>query len=421
MTNPASTASSILPIVLSAGMTIMLAASPFGMQSGLADETTGVSRSLFDGLSLHGWQIENDCDVDVVDGCLRLKAGNGWLRSHLSYRDFELHVEWKALKESGYDAGIYIRSAAEGKPFPKPSYQVNLLQGKEGNIGTLPGAESTGLVKPGEWNAFDVRVVGDTVSLAINGKPAYTAAGLQQLDGYIGFQVEVPLGGQFLLKNIRIKELGYRPLFNGQDFAGWEGEGGPTDSCWSVEDGLLVCSGKKGPWLRSTTEFGDFDLRLEYRLSTGGNSGVYVRVPKDGNHHRADASLPPAGFEVQVLDDAATQHRKLKDYQYSASIYDIAGANPRVSRPPGEWNTLEINCRGDRVTTWHNGYRVTDVSSAESPLLGLRSLSGYLGLQNHSTVVKFRDIRVGPAVELPPIPVEKPAQKAPAAPPAKSE
>ncbi len=379
-------------------MTTLAATLPM---SSRADEPTGVSRSLFDGVSLHGWAIENDCDVDVVDGCLRLKAGDGWLRSHHSYRDFELHLEWKALQTANYDAGIYIRSARDGKPSPKPTYQVNLLQGKEGNIGNLPGAASTGLAKPsGEWNVFDLRVVGDTVSLKINGQPAYSAAGLQQPDGYIGFQVEVPKGGQFLLRNIQIVELGYRSLFNGRDFTGWEGEGGPTESCWSVENGWLVCSGQKGPWLRSTAEFADFDLRLEYRLSTGGNSGVYVRVPKDGNHHRENASLPPAGFEVQILDDAALQHLKLKDYQYSASIYDIAGANPRVSRPPGEWNSLEINCRGQRVTTWHNGYVVTDVTSTEAPLLGLRSISGYLGLQNHSTVVKFREIRVGPAIEI---------------------
>lgn len=382
-------------------LVLIVTMSMLGVQSSFGEEAAGVTRSLFDGVSLLGWSIENDCDVDVVDGCLRLKAGDGWLRSHHSYRDFDLHVEWKALQSANYDAGIYIRSAREGKPFPKPAYQVNLLQGKEGNIGNLPGAESTGLIKPGEWNAFDLHVVGDKVSLKINGQPAYSVGGLQQLDGYIGFQVEVPKGGQFLLRNIRLTELGYRSLFNGQDFAGWEAEGGAIESCWSVNDGLLVCSGQKGPWLRSTAEFGDFDLRLEYRLSTGGNSGVYVRVPKDGNHHRDNDTLPAAGFEVQILDDAAPGHLKLKDYQYSASIYDIAGANPRVSRPPGEWNTLEINCKGQRVTTWHNGYQVTDVNSTESPLLGLRSVNGYLGLQNHSTIVKFRNIRIGAAVELP--------------------
>lgn len=375
-----------------------------------AEEPSRVTRTLFDGVSLHGWSVENDCDVDVVDGCLRLKAGNGWLRSHHTYRDFDLHVEWKALQAEKYDAGVYIRAGRDGKPSPKPAYKVNLLQHKEGNISSLPGAESSGLVKAGDWNAFDLQVIGDNVSLKINGQQAYSVGGLKQPDGYIGFQVEVPVGGQFLIKNVKVTELGYRPLFNGHNLDGWEAEGGTAESCWSVQDGLLVCSGQKGPWLRSVEEFGDFDLRLEYRLSTGGNSGVYVRVPKDGNHHRENDTLPVAGFEVQILDDAAPQHLKLKDYQYSASIYDIAGANPRVSRPPGEWNTLEINCRSDRVTTWHNGYQVTDVSNDQSPLLALRSLKGFLGLQNHSTIVKFRDIRVGPAIELPAITVETQAK-----------
>ena len=382
--------------------TVVCLALPFGSSVVSAEEPVGYSKSLFDGVSLLGWSVENDCEADVVDGCLRLKAGDGWLRSHHSYRDFELHVEWKALQAVKYDAGIYIRAANEGKPGPKPSHQVNLLQGKEGNIGNLPGAESTGLVKPaGEWNVFDLRVVGETVSLKINGQPAYTASGLKQSDGYIGFQIEVPIGGQFLLKNIRIIELGYRPLFNGRDLSGWEPVGDAAEACWSVTDGLLVCSGKKGPWLRSSEEFDDFNLRLEYRLSTGGNSGMYVRVPKDGNHHRDNDTLPPAGFEVQILDDAAPGHLKLKDYQYSASIYDIAGANPRVSRPVGEWNSLEINCKGQHVTTWHNGHRVTNVTAETAPLLALRSTKGFLGLQNHNTVVKLRDIRLGPAVEVP--------------------
>lgn len=357
------------------------------------------ARDLFDGRSLNGWSLENDCDVDVVDGCLRLKSGNGWLRSHHQYRNFELHLEWKALQADKYDAGIYLRAGRDGKPFPKPSTQVNLLQGKEGNIASIPGAESTGLVRAGHWNSFVIRAEGPAVTLTINGKPAYSVKGLTETNGYIGFQVEVPAGGQFLLRNIRVVELGYRSLFNGEDFTGWEAASGTLSECWSIEDRMLVCSGAKGPWLRSTEEFGDFNLRLEYRLSTGGNSGVYVRVPRDGNHHRDNESLPAAGFEVQILDDAAPAHLKLKDYQYSASIYDIAGANPRVSRPPGEWNSLEINCFGGRVTTWHNGYLVTDASADESPLLKLRAIQGFLGLQNHSTVVKFRNLRIGPAVE----------------------
>lgn len=356
---------------------------------------------LFDGRSLAGWTAENGCQIAAEGGLLVLKGGNGWLRSDLTYRDFVLHVEWKALKAADYDAGIYIRTLPEGQPFPKTGYQVNLLQGKEGNIGNLPGASSTGLIKPGDWNVFDITVRGDTVALAINGKDAYKVGGIRQAAGYVGLQCEVPNGGQFQFRNLHITEIGYWSLLNGKDLAGWEGAGQPADKCWQVKDGLLLCTGAPGPWLRSEEEFGDFDLRLEYQVSPEGNSGVYVRVPADGNHHRENDQAPPAGFEVQVLDDAAPKYKDLKDYQFSASVYDIAGAKRHVSRPAGEWNTLEINARGQRISVTHNGVVVVDLGEDKFPLIRLRQTRGFLGLQNHSTLVRFRNLRVGAPLPFP--------------------
>ena len=366
-----------------------------------ADKSIGFRRSLFDGTTLNGWTVENDCEVDVFDGCIQLKSGLGWLRSDYRLRDFDLHVEWKALNLTQYDAGISIRSSRDGKPFPRTGYRVNLLEGKEGNIPNLDGAESRGLIKPaGEWNVFDLRVVGEAASLKINGQRAWNASGLKDLDGWLGFQVEVPNGGQFLFRNIEVVELGYESLFNGRDLTGWEGERGVAEECWSVANGILVCSGKKGQWLRSSLEYDDFNLRLEYIVSNGGNSGVYVRVPKDGNHHRDNDTQPAAGFEVQILDDTAPEHAALKDFQYSASIYDFAGANPHVSRPLGQWNSLEINCHDQQIATWHNGVRVTNISADEMASLALRSTKGFLGLQNHSTVVELRNIRLGSPVQV---------------------
>ena len=250
-------------------------------------------------------------------------------------------------------------------------------------------------MKPGEWNAFDVKVVGDTVSLAINGKPAYKAGGLKQAVGYIGLQCEVPNGGQFQFRNLRITEIGFRGLYNGKDLAGWEGAGEPAEKCWQVRDGLLECTGAAGPWLRSAAEYDDFNLRLEYQVSPEGNSGVYVRVPADGNHHRENDEAPPAGFEVQILDDAAPKYSDLKDYQFSGSVYDIAGASRHVSKPAGQWNTLDIDARGRQIVVTHNGIVVVDLTEETFPLIKLRQTTGYLGLQNHSTLVKFRNLRIG--------------------------
>ena len=132
-------------------------------------------------------------------------------------------------------------------------------------------------------------------------------------------------------------------------------------------------------------------------MTAGANSGVYVRVGADGNHHRDNLKMPPAGFEVQVLDtDRALRYSQLKDYQYSASVYDIAGAVPRVSRPAGEWNTLVINCKGAEVTIVHNAVRVVNAEPGRYPLLKLRNRRGFLGLQSHNGVVHFRNLRLGP-------------------------
>lgn len=189
---------------------------------------------------------------------------------------------------------------------------------------------------------------------------------------------------------------GYRPLFDGQSLAGWEGGGQPAEKCWKVEDGTIVCTGEKGPWLRSTEQFGDFNLRLEYKLKPGGNSGVYIRVPQNGNHHGDGA-----GIEVQILDDAAERYRTLKGYQYTGSLYAIAPATSHVGKEPGQWNSLEINCRGTKYHVIHNGTPIISADETTFPELKGRLTKGHLGLQNHSEEVWFRNIRIGPPLDLP--------------------
>lgn len=368
----------------------------------LADETPVFQRVIFDGTSLDGWTVEGDAEVEIVDKQLLLKSGLGWIRFDHPVRDFVLHFWWKNLKKSEYDAGVFFRAnPVEGKPFPK-GYQANLQEGKEGEIIGVAGTKTAGLVDPGKWNDCYLLVVGDRARFSINGKQAYDVTGLKTDLGFVGFQIEVPNGGQFLLKDISLTEWNFQSLFDGQTLDGWEsGEATPLEACWKVEDGQIICTGDKGPWLRSKEEYGDFNLRLDYQVSPGGNSGVYVRVPKDGNHHRENDQQPPAGFEVQILDDSHPSYKGIKDYQYCASIYDFVGASPRNAKPAGQWNTLEINCRGGQVTTVHNGVMVTNMSDETVPGFALRLKKGFLGLQNHSTRVAFKNVRLGPALDYP--------------------
>ena len=349
---------------------------------------------LFNGKDLTGWQVTG-CKAAVEDGMLVILEGDGFVRTDHRFADFILEWSCRPRKADSWDSGVYFRSElpTDGKPWPK-RYQINLKQGAEGNAIGLPEAKSTGLVEPGQWNRFKLTVIGDRAALEINGKPAWDVKGVEGTSGYIGIQVEVPIGGQFEFRDLAITELGKKSLFNGTDLAGWEGGGSDAAECWKVTDGLLECTGQKGPWLRSKEEYADFNFRLEYKLLPGGNSGVYLRVPENGRHWEKDE-----GVEVQILDDAAPRYAKLEPGQYSASVYKIAPANPRVSRAAGEWNTMEIDCRGTTYVVYHNGHEVVRATAPPLDILRERRLAGFLGLQNHSEQVWFRNLRIGPSLE----------------------
>lgn len=360
----------------------------------IADDAASFRKSLFNGENLHGWHVTG-CETQVDDGKLIITGGDGFVRTDHQYRDFVLELSWKPLRDEKWDSGIYIRCdlPPEGRPWPK-QYQINLLEGDEGNLIGFPNGRSKGLVKAGEWNQMKLTVIGDTASMEINGQPAWKTAGLEQALGYIGIQCEVPGGGQFAFEDIAVTELGSKSLLNGKDLAGWEGGGQDAALCWRVEEGLLLCTGDKGPWLRSNQEYDDFNLRFDYKLKAGGNSGVYVRVAKNGAHRD-----PGEGTEIQILDDAAERYKNLKDYQYAGSVYAIAPSREHVGRAPGEWNSMEIDCQGNSYVIRHNGTIIVDAAAEEFPMLTGRRLSGFLGLQNHSEEVWFRDIRIGASLQ----------------------
>jgi len=173
----------------------------------VAVEPEAKTVDLFDGKTLDGWEIIN-CEAEVQDGAILIKSGNGLVQTKQQYADFVLEFEWKALAEKFWDSGVYFRylEVPKGRPWPN-RYQTNLFRGQEGNVGGLKNATSKGLVKDGQWNLFKLTVQGTKAALEINGKPAWEADGLAEPKGYISLQAEVPRGGQFLFRRVRLTEL----------------------------------------------------------------------------------------------------------------------------------------------------------------------------------------------------------------------
>ena len=272
---------------------------------------------LFNGKNLAGWDVTN-CKVAVEDAALVLKEGNGFVRSNLKYGDFVLELDWRTLKPDNYDSGIYVRSqfpsSQRSRNWPD-RYQINLKVGEEGSLVGVPAAAAKGLAKRGDWNHFKITAVGSKLALEINGKPAWTYDEIKDKDGYIGFQAETPLGGQFEFKNVPLTELGFRSLFNGKDLTGWQGD----TKGYVVEDGKIAAMKTGHGNLYTNDEFADFVVRFDFRLEPGANNGLAVRAPLSG-----DAAYQ--GMEIQVLDDTDAQYKSIQPYQ--------AATAPSTESPP---------------------------------------------------------------------------------------
>lgn len=175
---------------------------------------------------------------------------------------------------------------------------------------------------------------------------------------------------------------GFVPIFDGRSLDGWTTLL-PVWEGWSVQDGSIHCDGRNGTFLRSRKRYGSFVLRLQFRISDGGNSGVFVWSPLEGRSSRFGMEIQIRGRRAAVLDDDTT-----------GAVYDVLPPREDASRPAGEWNDLEIACRGSKVTVRVNDRLVQDFDADQVERLRGRLRRGVIGLQDHGNKVWFRHIRI---------------------------
>ncbi|MCI0464662.1 MAG: DUF1080 domain-containing protein [Gemmataceae bacterium] len=185
---------------------------------------------------------------------------------------------------------------------------------------------------------------------------------------------------------------GFEPLFNGKDLTGWKATG--KMDVWGAEKGILFVQGGGGGWLMTEKEYGDFELRLEYKMPKGGNSGVALRSPLKGD---------PAyvGMEIQLIDDD-NWPGKLQSWQHTGSIYNVVPAAKTANKPLGQWNQMRILARGRRVIVELNGTTLVSadldnyVKEHAKRHPGILRKSGHIGFQSYNVRVEFRNIYLKP-------------------------
>jgi hypothetical protein len=186
-------------------------------------------------------------------------------------------------------------------------------------------------------------------------------------------------------------------LFNGKDLSGWtpvhDKDGADPSRTWSVVDGVLRCTGKPIGYLKTDREYGDYTLTVEWRWpagTEGGNNGVLVHATTP----RA-LGIWPKSIEVQLFKgnagefwvigtelDVADEATRKQDRRHKNLVYGS-------EKPVGEWNRMEIVCKGDTVKVKVNDTLVNEATNCSVT-------RGAICLQSEGTPIEFRNIFLTP-------------------------
>jgi hypothetical protein len=189
-------------------------------------------------------------------------------------------------------------------------------------------------------------------------------------------------------------EKGFMSLFDGKSLNGWKLSRGRGPG-YVIKDGTIVCPTDGGGNLYTEKEYANFIFRFEFKVEAGGNNGVGIRAPLEG-----DAAYQ--GMEIQILDDQHEKYKgKIKSEQHHGSVYDVIPARTGFLEPAGEWNTEEIMANGSRIRVTLNGVIILDADLTivkEPDVLkkhpGLNNKTGHIGFLGHGSLVEFRNIRI---------------------------
>jgi len=351
----------------------------------------------------------------VRDGCIYFSGKGDNLCSVKEYGDFELLVDWKITK--GGDSGIYLRGSPQVQIWDTSRTDVGAQVGSGGLYNNQKNPSKPLVVADnpvGEWNTFRIIMIGEKVSVWLNGILVVDDVVLENYwDRSIPIFPKGPIelqahGTDLAFRDIYIREInekvynltpeereqGFVSLFNGRNLDGWVGD----KESYVVEDGVIVIKpGRgKGGNLYTEKEYSDFIFRFEFQLTPAANNGLGIRAPLTG-----DAAY--VGMEIQILDDTAPVYANLQPYQYHGSVYGVIPAKRGYLKPVGEWNYEEVVVQGTKIRVILNGTVIVDGDIAEArdkgtmdhrDHPGLKNKSGHIGFLGHGSEVKFRNIRI---------------------------
>ncbi|MDX2196898.1 MAG: DUF1080 domain-containing protein [Cytophagales bacterium] len=201
------------------------------------------------------------------------------------------------------------------------------------------------------------------------------------------------------------KKDGWQLLFDGTTTQGWHNYRSTTiNPQWKVVDGALTLTEKNGGDIVTADEFENFELKLDWKISDCGNSGLFYGVLEDTASWAW--AVYATGPEMQILDDKCHPDNKLETHRAGA-LYDMLPCSKATVKPAGQWNEITLKINKGKAEHWQNGTKVVeytlwtpewDAMVAKSKFNGWKGFGKYkkgkIALQDHGDVVSFRNIKI---------------------------
>jgi hypothetical protein len=205
---------------------------------------------------------------------------------------------------------------------------------------------------------------------------------------------------------------GWQLLFDGQSTKGWHKYGGaPVGSAWKAADGVLYLdTTEKKDWqikdggdIVTDEEFENFHLKLEWKISPAGNSGIIFLIHEDTAKYDWGWETGP---EMQILDNSAHADSKINKHR-AGDLYDLISSSKETVKPPGEWNLAEIKILNGKLDFYLNGENIVSTTLwddnwkkmvAGSKFVKMPDFGTYkkgrIALQDHGNLVWFRNVMI---------------------------
>ncbi|NJN41800.1 MAG: DUF1080 domain-containing protein [Flammeovirgaceae bacterium] len=200
------------------------------------------------------------------------------------------------------------------------------------------------------------------------------------------------------------KKSKWQSLFDGKSMDGWRTYQDKENDTWEVKDGALHCKPMSEAKLRADLitegEYDNFELSLEWKITSNGNSGIMFRVSEEYEHSYY------SGPEYQVLDDEGYKDRET-ELHFTGANYDMHPAGEKKLNPVGQWNETRILVNQNHVEHWLNGQKILEyeigsddwnVRKENSKWKNVNGYAvptkGHIALQDHDSEAWYRNIKI---------------------------